>query len=85
MKKDDYFYINKNLYNNKYTGKKIHLKKNNKDEYYYKGYIIKKKFWRSESGEHMGIKWVIYINNKEIISCFDLNTVEEYFASIRKN
>ena len=85
MKKDDYFYINKNLYNNKYTSKKIHLKKNNKDEYYYKSYIIKKKFWSSESGRHWGNKWVIYINNKEIISCFNLNNVKEYFASIKKN
>lgn len=84
MKRDDYFYINQQLYVNSQRGKKVELKKISKEEYHYKEYIIKQKSWTSESGRYWGIKWKIYKNNKEIISCYNLNNVKEYFKAIKK-
>ena len=82
MKRDDYYFINRDLYSTRYGGRNIDLKKINNNEYHYKEYVIKK--FNFQTLHHRGSKWKIYKNNKEIISCYNLNNVKEYFKSIRK-
>jgi hypothetical protein len=82
MKRDDYFYINQQLYVNSQTGKKVELKKISKEEYHYKEYVIKRKSWQTIHWSDT--KWKIYKNDREIISCYNLNNVKEYFKAIKK-